>query len=141
MRKTFKLILVAVMVFALLIPFWGTSEGYVPSPSVDSIYGVKSDYFKLSSAPYHLTIYDVMLVDFDDEEANVYDSGLVEGDFTFPVVSERLVLVFLFDGFHIAQGSFNMVTTNCIRARFFLEDLREFSTFTGLYLILVEYMV
>ncbi len=89
-----------------------------------------------------MSIYDVMLVDFNDEEANVYESGEVDGYFYFPELPDRLVLVLLSDGGnYIATASFNVVSRYCVHARFQLEDLRDFSTFNGLYLILVEYLL
>lgn len=148
MKKFFEilvadiLVVVVAMVFMLPVPAVSTAEGYVPSPSMESIYGVKSDFFSSSKVAHHLSIYDVMLVDFDDEEANVYESGEVDGYFYFPELPDRLVLVLLSDGGnYIAPASFNVVSRYCVHARFFLEDLRDFSTFNGLYLILVEYLL
>lgn len=148
MKKSLKIMVAvvfmaaAIMVFELHAPFASMAEDYVPSPSMESIYGVKADYFSSSKSSHHLSIFDAMLVDFNDDEVNVYESGEVDGYFTFPMLPDRLVLVLLFDGGnYIAPASFNVVNSYCIHARFHLEDLRDFSTFNGLYLILVEYLL
>ncbi len=142
MKSVLKITVAAILVVVLLMPLFATTEDACPSPSVEDFYGVNSDFFNLSSVSHHLSVYDVMMVDFDENEVNVYESGQIDGYFNFPLLPDRLVLVILYDGGnYIAPASFNLVSPYCIHARFYLEDLRNFSTYTGLYLILVEYLL
>ena len=60
---------------------------YCPSPSIDLLYRIKSNYMRISEFPDNLYIFDKMLVDID--YVGVKDMEQIEADVSLPYVPEE----------------------------------------------------
>lgn len=133
MKKFISIVLLIAFSFLICVP--SISE-VVKSPTVESFYQVKSDFFQKSLALFDLEVVDVMMVDILFENSGEHD--VIDAELEFPAVPEDLTAVILFDGWFIAHGQWDYTSGHSLHVYFWTDDLAQFGRTDSLYLILIH---
>lgn len=129
MKKLFAFIL------ALLLIIGGSAfSESCPSPDTKSIVKVESEYFSLSNLPNDLMPVEIIRVDLN---GSFYDSSFVLAMFTPTYIPGHIHSVILTDGTYVAQAAFE-IQGDALLLYFYVPDLMQFISTTGLWLILIE---
>ena len=131
------LLAAAVIAFAVMIPS-AQSETVTYSPSVESFYKVESDYFTKGNQAHMILMHDLMVVSLEEESVNLYESGVIDGRFSFAMLPANLSCVVLTDGWTWVSATWEIdeYAEDTIHAWFDLDDLRNLERLDNLYLIL-----
>ena len=133
--KVICLIIVAI-VLALFINK-ATGE-CLNSPTIESYYSVDSEAFRKGKIMKVPEIFDAMMLDIEEDSITVSKSGVIDGEFYFPVIPDDLQFVFLFDGFNFVSGSFEITSPTSVHAWFWITDICSFSRIDNIYLLLIR---
>ena len=133
MKKFISIVLLIAFSFLICVP--SISE-VVKSPTVESFYQVKSDFFQKSLALFDLEVVDMMMVDIHVD--NFSGRDVIDAELEFPIVPEDLTAVILFDGWFIAHGQWDYTSGHSLHVYFWTDDLAQFEHMNGLYLVLIR---
>lgn len=127
-----------ILCFVLLLLFVaGSSLAEAPSPSIDKLYKIESDYMKISKFPCNLVLFDIVMVDID--LSMLTQDDYVTATLYLPLVPENLDDIILFDGYHVAHFSFERINEGCVRIASKVKDIAMFDGSVGLYLFVTGY--
>jgi len=108
----------------------GHAEASVPSVTVADLYRVVSDTMSMSDEPLDLTLCECVRVDVDMTKAG----GAIDGEFFFPILSNNLDSVILYDGYNAVPAVWHWTDESRVYLSFDTWAVSQLSDMTGLYI-------
>ena len=108
----------------------GHAEASVSSITVADLYRVASDTMSMSEEPLDLTLCECVRVNVSLDKAG----GAIDGEFFFPILSNNLDSVILYDGYNAVPAVWHWTDENRVYLSFDTWAVSQLSDMTGLYI-------
>lgn len=128
-----KKIFVFILAFLLISGGSAVSES-IPSPDVRNLIKLESDYLILSDFPNDAIPVEIVRVNL---YGDFHNDLFVQALFTPTYIPDQIHSVILTDGTHVAQAAFE-IQGDSLLLYFYVPDLMQFDSVTGLWLVLIE---
>ena len=108
------------------------------SPSIESLYIIESKGIRISPAPNHWILTDVIMIDQDIDTVNTEE--YLEANVYLPIVPENLAHVYLTDGTHFVEFDFDILSDTLLHLKLPAVCLRGFDGSIGLHMFFIAFM-